>query len=57
MELHNDFRIWFANVKNLEEMHEALSQLKGLAEEVILSGKTFKLEIWTQKRLPQTTSH
>jgi len=44
-------RQWFADITNLEELGEALSFARGLLEEVILSHKKAKIEIFAERKL------
>ena len=44
--------LWFAICHNQEEMEEALTYLKGLAEEIILGKNSFTVKIYTDKRYP-----
>jgi hypothetical protein len=45
--------MWFADIRNEEDMHLALALLRGYLEEIVLSHSTAKVELHIQHRLPQ----
>ena len=47
-----EMRIWFAEAITKDEMEDAMSFLKGLAEEIILSGGKLRVEIYSDKHVP-----
>ena len=54
MEQHNEMkRLWFAIPHNQDELQEAVSSLRAMCEELILSRSHFIIEVSAEKKLPQ----
>lgn len=50
-------RSFSTHVKDMDSMELALSLIRGMLEEVILSRSEARIEVWIPRRLPQDVQH